>query len=86
MPKIETVADMRALALEMVQMLRTVLGPRSSVVIMIGAPIEGQDHDRFAASITGPCLSARGLLSWGEKSCLAQIAAGDTSMNGKDHP
>ncbi len=81
-----TVAEMQTLANSYAAALLAILGPRSSVVVMIGTPIDGQNHDRFAAVVGGPCLSSRGLLAWGERSCVGQIDAGDSSLNGKAHP
>jgi hypothetical protein len=81
-----SVAALGAFADDMLALLRASLGPRSTVILMLGVPIEGQDHDRFAARVSGPCLSSRGLLAWGERAIKEKIDAEDTSRNGKPHP
>ncbi len=61
-------------------------GERSTVILMVGIPIPGSVHDRFAAKTLGPCLSSRGLLAWGTEAIKVEIDQGDSSRNGKEHP
>jgi hypothetical protein len=81
-----TVAELGEFADSLMAVIRACLGPRSTAVVMLGRPIENEDHDRFVARVGGPCLSSRGLLAWGERAVREKIDAEDTSRNGKPHP
>lgn len=80
-----SVEEMQHFVTNVLTLLRLTLGPRSSAILTVGIPIEGE-HDRFAANYFGPCLTARGLLTWGHRQVEQLIDAGDTSRNGKPHP
>lgn len=86
MKKPESVEDLKVLVNGLLAIANAAMGPRSTAIIMVGMPIEGSEHDRFAAYRYGPCLSARGLLAWGEREILKIIDSEDTSQNGKPHP
>lgn len=75
---VPTVQELKNELTAIARVLRADHGERASVIIMIGVP--NGAHDRFAATIAGPCLMTRGLLVWGERSVTAQIDAGDTSI------
>lgn len=81
-----SVEELKQRVNQLLHLLRAVYGPRSTAIIMVGIPIGDSEHDRFSAGHYGPCLSARGLLAWGEREILGLIDAGDTSKNGKPHP
>jgi hypothetical protein len=79
-PPVElSVPELIKLAHGILTLVRAKLGPRSAAILMVGMP--HGDHDNFAAQFYGPCLSARGLLAWGERSITAQIDRGDWSFN-----
>lgn len=84
--KPESVEELKHFTNGLLAFINKTMGPRSAAVLMIGVPIEDQAHDRFAAHFYGPCLTARGLLAWGEQEALRLIDASDTSKNGKPHP
>lgn len=52
--------------------LRVKYGERAAIVLMIGTP-GAPGHDVFAAYHFGPCLSQRGLVSWGAPRVIASI-------------
>lgn len=43
------------------------LGDRVACVVMVGVPVAGTWHDRFAATAKGSCLMMRGLFARGSK-------------------
>lgn len=81
-----SVVELQRLTTAFLALAKHVLGARSSGVLLLGMPIPGQEHDRFAAHFFGPCLSSRGLLAWGVPVVEELMNAQDTSKNGKPHP
>lgn len=79
----ETVIELKRYTNLLLEVTRALMGPRCSAVLMIGIPVDGESHDRFAANVVGPCLSTRGLLAWGKSQVEQLIDAGDSSKNGK---
>jgi len=71
-----TVAELKADLAEIGKALRRKYGERAGVILLLGIPVAG-GHDRFAASLCGPCLTTRGLLSWGRRYVEEQITAGE---------
>jgi hypothetical protein len=72
--------ELKRMLNELARTLRLKLGDRSSVIIAAGFPSD-VSHDRFASVVTGPCLTARGLLAWSQRSVEKQIDEADSSMD-----
>lgn len=81
-----TVHEAQQFVRAMLALIRVKLGPRSAGVLMVGYPIPGEDHDRFAADFFGPCLTARGLVTWGDRAVAEEIDRQDSSRSGRPHP
>lgn len=82
----DSVETLRAWANTILALSRSRFGIRSACVVMIGIPLPGQSHDRFAAGGIGSCLMVRGLLTTGNQIVAKQINDGDTSLTGGVHP
>lgn len=59
-----TVAELHELVADLIRSAVALGGPRTSVVVMVGLPVDGTGHDRFAINAVGPCLQTRGLFEW----------------------
>lgn len=72
-----TLDELKTVVDALLVMMHTRYGHRSSCIIMLGVPIEGSCHDRFATNYYGPCLVSRGLLQWGEGEVARMIKSGE---------
>lgn len=72
--------DLKRLIVLTAKTIRATLGPRAAVIIAAGFPLD-DNHDRFASYVTGPCLTSRGLLAWGQRAVGHQIDEMDTSVD-----
>jgi hypothetical protein len=81
-----TVPEAQQFVRAMLALIQHRLGSRSAGVLLVGYPVPGEDHDRFAADFFGPCLTARGLSAWGSRAVTELIDQKDSSRSGEPHP